>query len=70
MNIDVASEYYACISILSAREDIAKNSVSSWPHLKKEDRAKNHNKLLKQADLIDNRLRAATVQDIARIIGK
>jgi len=70
MSVSDAGEYYVCISILKAREAMDQNAVSTWPYLKKEDRAKNHNKLLKEADLVQNKHRAATAQDIARIIGK
>ena len=38
--------------------------------MKTDVRNRLHNTLLKEADLIDNKKRAATVQDIARIIGK
>ena len=70
MTIQEASEYFLCMDILKSREAIELNRATTWPHMKKEDRSRLHKKLLKDADVVDNKLRAATVQDIARIIGK
>lgn len=58
------------MSILKAKETISATTVSSWPHMKKEDRNITRKSLYKQADMSDNTYKAATAQDIARIIGK
>jgi len=70
MTVEAAGEYFTCMSILRAREILDANRISSWPHMETKARNREHNNLLKDADLIRNKPRAATVQDIARIIGK
>lgn len=70
MTIEQAGEYYTCISVLKARNKLDLNTSTSWPHMKPTDRTKSHNILLKEAGLVQNKHRALTAQDVAKIIGK
>lgn len=70
LSIEQAGEYYTCINVLKARNALDLNNSTSWPHMKPADRTKSHNRLLKQAGLVQNKHKALTAQDVAKIIGK
>lgn len=70
MTVEEAGEYYVSMGIIKAREKLDLNISTSWTKLEKDKRNKLQKELLREADYIENKHRAATVQDIARIIGK
>ena len=69
LTVEDANNYYKCIDILSTREQLVSNQVSSWPQTKKDTRDKIHRELIKKADYEGNRKKALTGQDLKRILG-
>ena len=67
--VEEANEYFHCMDILKARERLVENEVSSWSNIKKESRDKIHKELIRKADLVTDRKRALTGQDLKRILG-
>lgn len=69
MDIKKVNEYLQAMNIIKAREFLELTQISTWPKMKEQDRNRIYKQKYKEANF-DNKKRAATVQDIARIIGK